>query len=574
VGLDRETRLDFLSPLGPVVELTGGIRAEMDRVREFYQGMVARDPDKQAMSGCGWRMKRSKHLRPQPSASMLRGIPIAVCLLLTGAGCSDGSGNSDSVGGLSVATVGSFQVGSRTVVSSTQLLVAWTSPSAAVDHYQLSAIDGVTGETLSETATGSASSATLSGLKSGTSYSISLRVCRDVACSDYFDAAAAVVGTTAEEYWEIHATGDGIGSVIEPLVDGNVRVHAVRFGADAPAEVANRVQLYYGPALGPMSPHGLSVATTDVVTGVASVATIESFTGTYGVATPDPGTDLIDVIGSGAAVPLSASMGGAVRLMFEAKGADSRTRIMYIDSTDGWVGRDYNSGSATLCQTTSDYSPGGPCEPTVAIGVDGDTVNPTSGVQDVRQFKVGYPTLDDWRWDGTVGTFVFVTLTDQTACGGRMRSNQGYAVWDGTQFTMQFETASCPTLIADMQAPSIVHLGDARYKVYFGTPSVTDGMDTSSFLPFLGPKRVMYATGSRTGDATVIDFSDWEEHDDARDLHFLWPSGELVGDTIEGYLDDFVMLTPSGDLDFQIMYTAMTDGTMVPIIGIAILVNP
>ncbi len=43
---------------------------------------------------------------------------------------------------------------------------------------------------------------------------------------------------------------------------------------------------------------------------------------------------------------------------------------------------------------------------------------------------------------------------------------------------------------------------------------------------------------------------------------------------LRGYLDDFVMLTPTGGPTLLVMYTAMTDGRMAPFATMAVLLNP
>src|SRR5204863_5377213 len=61
-----------------------------------------------------------------------------------------------------------------------------------------------------------------------------------------------------------------------------------------------------------------------------------------------------------------------VRLFFEAPGRGGRQRIVYLDSQDGYEGRDFHRGAPTRCDTAADYGIGGGCEPALAIGVDID----------------------------------------------------------------------------------------------------------------------------------------------------------------------------------------------------------
>jgi len=109
------------------------------------------------------------------------------------------------------------------------------------------------------------------------------------------------------------------------------------------------------------------------------------------------------------AVPLSPEGGGRVRLYFEAEGYDGRTRILHLDSRDGYIGRDFHAGPATRCSTLADYSAGGGCDPSLDIGVDVDGANGFPGIRNARQFKVAYPTRDSWAWDLAPGAFMWFT---------------------------------------------------------------------------------------------------------------------------------------------------------------------
>jgi hypothetical protein len=274
-------------------------------------------------------------------------------------------------------------------------------------------------------------------------------------------------------------------------------------------------------------------------------------------------------INTGQAVALAS---GAVRLYFEATGADGRTRIMHLDSQDGLLGRDFNAGPATVCSSAADYAPGGPCLPSVDVAVAGDASG-NVGFTDARQFKIGTPALEDWRWHETPGTFMVLTVSGAAACSAAQRTT-AYALWDGARWNVQYRTAACPHLFENIQAPMPVHIGGGRYKMYFGNPNETAGVLPGSRLPFLGPKRVAYADAAATGDPSRVEFEDWEPLVLARDVRFEWPSSLVLTDTEEGYLDDFVMLMPTGDPALQVMYTGMTDGIVPPFVAMAVLLNP
>jgi hypothetical protein len=244
-----------------------------------------------------------------------------------------------------------------------------------------------------------------------------------------------------------------------------------------------------------------------------------------------------------------------------------------VDSRDGWTGRDFNSGAPATCSTAADYGPGGGCLPTVAVGVAGDVVAPNPGISNARQFKIGFPTLDDWRWDQALGTFMLFT-TDPVAGCSAFSHNHVYATWTGSAWQVQRLPSGCPKLFTSMQAAAPLHLGASRYKILFGDPSITTGRIPGAPAPFLGPKLILYADGAAGGDPARVEFEDWEPRASARGVTFLWPSGAVLSATPEGYIDDFVLVSPTGDLDFQVLYVAITDGFQPPFSALAVLVNP
>lgn len=458
--------------------------------------------------------------------------------------------------------------------SSTRLRVSWREPSATVDHYRVTAIESVAKSGVTGEVPGGAVAVTLSALKSDTQYAIEVLACGDPDCGLWLlpDDGLAF-GSTARETWRVYGETDGVAGAHHVVADGNVKVHAIAVGDGAPIELQGRIQLYYG-ATGPEN-KGVAVATSVGVAdgSVESVADFSSLAGSAGLLKPPNPATLVAGIATSQAVPLSAAMGGKVRLFFEARGADQATRIMSIDSVDALVGQDFHPGPATTCQATGDYESGGPCEPTVAVGVEGDTPGRNPKISNARQFKIGFPTLSDWRWTGTPGTFMFLTVGQIPGCS-TVKRNNAYAVWNGLSWEVEYDDAGCPKLFEDMQAPAPLHLGEQRYKLYFGRPSLDTARPPGSTLPFLGPKKVVYADGAAGGTIGRVDFQDWEPVKAARDVDFVWPSGKLLTDAEEGLLDDFVMLTPTGETDFQVMYTGMTDGKQLPFIAVCVLLNP
>lgn len=491
-------------------------------------------------------------------------------------GSPDGSsGETGAPGafGLTLATIAGKAVGTTNTFSSSSLRATWTPP-AGVDHVRLVLTGG--SDTLTFNAAKDAKTLDLTDLNSSTSYTASVFTCADNACAS---PTAATGGTsTADvpaESWVLQASGDSVDKATKIVSDGNVRIHAIVYGKDAPAAQLGRTQLYYGPQPGGANVTGLivgpakQVATTDVSTLVA----FESLAGSSGIEKPTTSATWITDVMTGQAVPLAGTLGEKIRLYFESPGADFKTRILYVDSVDGYVGRDFNKGTETRCRTAADYNTGGSCEAKLAIGVAGDTGDWGLALANVRQFKIGVKTLDDWRWRGETGTFVWVTIDQTTGCTTDSH-NQAYATWDGSGWKFQKDSKGCPLLMSDAQAPSPLHLGGARFKMYFGMPSDKTGATSGSKLPFPGSKHVVYANGARSGDATIVDYADWDARSAARDVTFLWPSGKVLSASEEGYLDDFVHVTPTFDKSLQVAYLAMTDGNMPPFSVAAVLANP
>ncbi|MDP4027875.1 MAG: fibronectin type III domain-containing protein, partial [Gallionella sp.] len=488
--------------------------------------------------------------------------------------CSPSSSSSSSLSppaSVALANAESQTVGGNAFSSSTQLTLSWTAPSGyTVDHYAISASESAGNTSLSYSVAASGTSATLTGLKSGTSYSVVVSACKDAACAEA-GSAAAVSGKTSEEYWQLQGSGNSVSTLTKPVSDGNARLSATRFGAEAGA-AANTVQFYYGP----QGVSGQAVASSGSVSSSNSASYLTGFTSyasTSGLRSPLSSTSGINSIMTGQGVPLSAEMGAKVRLFFESNDTDGKTRIYSVDSVDGYIGRDFNSGSATTCSAAADYLSTGNCPATLVIGVEGDATNPTSKISAARQNKIAWPTLTDWRWDGAVGTFMVFTVDQISGCTTASH-NHAYAVWDGTAFVPQFDSSGCPKTFKSAQAALPMHIGDVRYKMYYGDPSVTTGRPAGSSLPFVGPKKLIYADGRSSGNTSIVDYEDWESVGSARNVVFLWPNGDQLNDTAEGHIDDFHFLTPTGNLDIQVLYLSITDGSVVPFAATAVLLNP
>ena len=514
----------------------------------------------------------------------MRCLPLSalVCLL---AACSSGGGDGDPPtpsspeasapivwsANVAAASVPAVSIGGTAYFSSTRLNLAWSgSASGAASRYDVTWTETSGGPTRAASTTDT--SLNLSDLKAGTGYRIEVTLCTAQTCLGTTPASVTV--QTPAEVWQLQGTGGTTAGLTRIVSDGNVKIHALRYGADAPAGLAGRLRLYYGPL--PQDTKGLAPATTPAAAGANDTRSYIQFVsaaGSGGLLTPASAAALVREVNTGQGVALSAAMGGTVRLFFEATGSDNKTRILFLDAQDGYAGLDFNSGAPSTCSTAADYASGGGCAPSVAIGVEGDPTGANAKLTNARQFKIGYPTLNDWRWDGAAGTFLVFT-TDQVAGCSAVQPNHGYAVWSGTAWQVQYHASGCPKLFPSMQAAHPMHLGGARYKLYYGDPSDQTGRVAGSKLPFLGPKKLIYADGAFTGDAARVDFEDWESTAQGRPLVFLWPNGETLNAAAEGYIDDFSYLTPTGDLALQVMYLAITDGSAVPFAAAAVLQNP
>ncbi len=265
--------------------------------------------------------------------------------------------------------------------------------------------------------------------------------------------------------------------------------------------------------------------------------------------------------------------GGSIRLFIEAEDRYKSRRIVYLDREDGYVGRDFCRGPGSVCQTLADYSARGACEPKVAIGLEGDAVEGKAKILNAFQFEVGYPTLDGWRWDAAPGTFMLFNCGAHVSAPSSATGSTCYAVWDGSEWRVQYDLSGRPEVFPLMAVPAPVHLGGARYKLYFrkGTPMTPRPPPPTDV-------RVIYADGRRTGNPAWVDYEDWESVYASRQVNYLWPDGTLVDDANEGTLDDFVFFMPTSDPHWQLMYTAcaVPGGVEDPDggIAIAVLVNP
>lgn len=498
---------------------------------------------------------------------------LAVLFLNCTPAVTDTDSDSDTLT-VTLAAVASETVAGTAYESSSSLTASWDAPDAAVDHYVVTYVDAVQEISKTLEVDGLETEVTLTGLKSDTAYSVTLAACGDEACTDVVaETSAAATDSTSAEYWQIQGTGNTLHGATKIVQNGNTKAFAFRYGDDAGGDLAGTVRLFYDP----MSTNGdegkgIRIAVNgEAASDAASVSAFTDVGTSYGLFYPPTATTFIEEVATSTPVPMTDGNSTWIRLFFEAQDEDNVARIFYLDSQDGATGLDYNSGAATNCTTAADYADGGGCEPTLVIGVDGDDTLANENITSVRQFKVGYPVLDDWKWDGAANTFMIFTIDVVQNCAPS-NMEQGYAVWDGSRWNVQYDDDGCPKKFRGLQAPSIMHRAENAYKLYSGYPN--DRTITGVQVPVVGPKRIIYADGVVSGEDDVVDYEDWEDVEDAREIYFLWPDGTAVSVEQEDLFDDFVFYAPTGDLDLQVFYGAMNDGTEEPFLGMAVLVNP
>lgn len=482
----------------------------------------------------------------------------------------------DGPSAVTVNTTGAQTVGGNSFASSSKLVVAWTAPAYTVDHYVITATEALKSTSVSATST--TVTATLTTLKAATAYSVVVKACKDAACTQA-GSATAVSGTTSQEYWQMQGTSGATADAVARVTsDSNTLNYALVYGDWAEASLRGKIRYYYNPSAD--AEKGLKTALSQSVASAtaSSVTSFDTLTG-YGLVRGSTAVTQSSGLGASIGQAIAIPYNGKVRLMFEAEGIDKKNRIYQLDSVDGYVGVDFNPGSATVCNIESGHMVnGGACAPSIALGLSGDGFAST-GVSAFRQMKLLYPTQTSWVWDGSAKTPMIVTMDLNSAtassCGAKYKFTQGWALWDGTKWALQYNTAgTCPKLFDGMQAPAPIHLGDGRYKLYFSnnvTPTTQQTFDFNN-----KPVKLMYGTAA----AGLITFEDFETMEQAREVNFLWPDGSLMAlfttasAGAETKLDDYTVFAPTGSLDTQVMYANFSGGSKGPFTATAILLNP
>ncbi len=453
--------------------------------------------------------------------------------------------------------------------SSSKLTLRWNVPEQTVDHYQITLVEDFSGGVITYTADRQSTELTFTGLKASTGYTASAVACLDAVCGQSLSARLTADGQTAQEAWQLQGTGNELSTTTQVVSNGSTLSYFIQYGSEADIALAGRVQFYYNPNPGTAAwPGGLRIAQQD--TPGTDLAALSNFTPfNSGLIQPCSIRRDISTCPGGALYQISASQAipltsGKVRMYFEASDLSTSqwiTRIYYLDSQDGLTGRDFNSSSSEICKD-SDYAPGNACALTVAIGSQGDAIMGDTGLKHARQFKIGLPLRDTWLWDEAPGTFM--VLTGEDSCGAVPHNGLFYGVWDGTRWVVAQDPKGCATpLVKLAQGPVVVHLGGAGYKLYYFDES--PGQDVRVL-------RLLYADGTLTGDPGLVDFNDWEASANARATQFLWPNGEVMDARAAADVNDQVIMIPTNDFSYQIMYLNLGDPSTG--LGIAVLINP
>ncbi len=429
------------------------------------------------------------------------------------------------------------------------------------DHAVTAVVDG--GET----------STVLHGLRSETTYTVSVQPCQSVDCGAPDDASvdgATVDAATARMIWQIAGSDPGFENADPIMENTNTKGFGLYMGLDAPESVRGMSQLYYDTNVRDNKGIRMAVASEapEDVTEVLDYLALED----QGLMREDSGDGQPSGPQTHQPVPVAS---GAIRMFFEGvlEGEDGDGRLFSVDSQDGWIGRDFNPGTSTDCMY-EEIVTGGACEPTVVL--QNETTGGPAGVRDVRQSKLVYPMFDDWIWDESAGSVIITTIHFTEAAGSCSETffNMGVAIYDGSDWSLQMDDAGtgCPAVLPGIQAPMPAHMGLGRHMIIFSDnqEAVMD-MSTDKVL------KVLYVDAANTGDATLIEVADFEAREDAREVTTVWPDGTELSVEDEKKFDDYGIFSPTNDPEHLIMYANMScdDGTICqPFIGQMGWVNP
>ena len=434
------------------------------------------------------------------------------------------------------------------ISSSSRIHASWSAMPGA-DHYVVTATEAL------ETSTGvtSGNTLTVTGLKSDTTYTVQVRACHDPNCVDSM-VSEDVTASTHQEVWQLEGTGHTYEDATHVVDGGNNIASLIHYGEGSDAGLVGLTRLYYHPFLD----NGVR---RSVAMGAGDRVDLDRFVPDdgFGLMNPPAPMGLFAGIATFQVVPLQ----DRIRLYLEVDDEDGLNRLWSVDSVDGLTGLDFHPTDPTSVASTEDWQL---TDPLLELGLDVD--GETSGMVQVRQSKVGWPTLDDWRWDEADGSFLVITGAD--SCG---QTTDGLIAATLVQGRFEVnQTDGCADILApSAHGPVIVHRGESRYKLYYENRELGNTAK---------PLQVIYVDGAHGSDDHV-ESSDWESHQAARDVTFLWPDGTEMSPTHESGLGDHTIAMPTSDPMVQVMYmnlggldTEPPDNGPSDGIGIATLINP
>jgi hypothetical protein len=477
--------------------------------------------------------------------------------------------------------------GQNLIESSGTLYVEWQMTGFDIFKYRLTLTDGVSDSEQVVFVEDGTSSTLLTGLKSGTEYRVRIDACLDRVCGKIISGDDYAVATTGEEYWQVQGSGVGYDAADQVVESGSTLSYALPYGDWAPRDLQGLTKFFYNAKPGKSNDNegGVRVASSygdysffeDIK--ALFIRECQEVKKTEGGLMPSQ--DAVDCpveqleTFAFQIVPLAS---GSIRYFFEASSPgdeDHITQIYSLDSQDGYVGEDFDSSpDSDICGADDerDLIEGGDCEPELLIG--SSEKGHKSLLEQARQHKIGYPKIDSWLWDEAPGAFMVITGKD--TCD-QTRDGLFYSVWDGKEWEIEGSRKCATPLVLDAHGPVIVHMGDARYKLYYENYEYTD---TQKMRFDEKPLRVMYANGAQSDDEDTVEFEDWEEEDLAREVHFLWPDGSMLNPDEEAGLGDHMIWLPENDLETQVMYMNLGGfdnkewGRGSAGLGMAVLVNP
>lgn len=423
----------------------------------------------------------------------------------------------------------------------------------------------------------------LTGLKSGTAYSVYVSACANNSCNQVLGQGEERA-YTEEEYWQIFGEGAGYEEVDQVIQGASTLSYVMPYGDWAPEVFQGLTKFYYNamPDEANNDEGGMRVASTEdrflIFEDLKALILREcqhvpnpSVAGSTDDDCPEEQLDIFAF----QAIPL---VSGVVRLFFEASSPSDPnhiTQIYSLDSQDGYVGEDFDPDpDSDVCGDTDEHEflPGGGCEPLLLIGSSEKFEG--AFLKHARQFKIGYPKIDSELWDEADGSFM--VITGQDACD-QTRDGLFYAVLGDNEWTVNSFDGCAVPLVLDAHGPVLVHMGGLNYKLYYENYEYSDrerGIFDSK------PLRVIYANGSGGRNSEHVEFVDWEVEDVAREVHFLWPDGTVLTDEEEAGLGDHMIWLPNNDLEIQQMHMNLGGfdnkewSRASAGLGTAVLINP